>query len=108
MMKFPCGGASWTLDSYNSMKICKNPENFLPGLWILLHLNTMYTKPMVTHFVAVVDVTNQKIFSRSSHPDMLHKKDALKYLIELTGKHLYKDAQARGREMEREDSSCPT
>ena len=97
-MKFPCGGASWTLDSHNSMKIRENPENVLPGLWILLHLNTMYTRPMVTHFVAVVDFTNQNIFSRSSQPDMFFKKDAPKYLTELTGKHLHKDAKPRGRE----------
>ena len=92
LMKFPWGGASWTLDSHNSMKIPENPENVLPGLWILLHPNTMYTRPMVTHFVVVVDVPNQKIFSRSNHPDMFFKKGALKYLVKLTGKHLYKDA----------------
>ena len=74
------------------MKIRENPENVLPGLWILLHPNTMHARPMVTHFVAVVDVTNQKIFSRRSHPDMFFKKGVLKYLVKLTGKHLYKDA----------------
>ena len=78
------------------MKIPENPENVLPGLWILLHPNTMYTRPMVTHFVVVVDVPNQKIFSRSNHPDMFFKKGALiklgKTLVKLTGKHLYKDA----------------
>ena len=57
-MKFPCVGARWTLDSHNSMKIPENAKNLLPSMWILLHLNTMYTRPMVTHFVAVVDVPN--------------------------------------------------
>ena len=27
-------GARWTLDKHNSMKICENPENAFPGLWI--------------------------------------------------------------------------
>ena len=27
--------ASWTLDQHYSMKICDNPENICPGLWIL-------------------------------------------------------------------------
>ena len=40
-VKFPCGGATWTLDPQNFMKICKNPENVYPGLWILLHHNAM-------------------------------------------------------------------
>ena len=74
------------------MKIRENPENVLPGLWILLHPNTMYTRLMITHFVAVVDELNQKIFSRNSHPDMFFKKGALKYLVKITGKHLYKEA----------------
>ena len=56
----------------------------------------MYTRPIVTHFLAVLDVPNQKIFSRSNHPDMFFKKGALiklgKTLVKLTGKHLYKDA----------------
>ena len=51
---------------------------------------------MVTHFVVVVDVANQNIFCRSNHPDMFFKKGALKYLVKLTGKHLYKDAAPRG------------
>ena len=41
LMEFPCGGASWTLDQHNSMKIRENPESVLPGLFILLHPNTM-------------------------------------------------------------------
>ena len=41
MMKYPCWGASWTLDPYNSMKTREKPENVLPGLWILLHPSTM-------------------------------------------------------------------
>ena len=41
MMKFPCRDASWTLDPHNSMKTRENPENFLPGLWILLYPNTV-------------------------------------------------------------------
>ena len=89
-MKFPCGGASWTSDSHNSMKIRRNPENLLPGLWILLHPNTKYTRPMITHFVVVVDVTNPKISSRNSELDMICKKGALKYLVKLNGKHLQK------------------
>ena len=32
LMKLQCGGASWTLDPHNSMKIHENPENVLPGL----------------------------------------------------------------------------
>ena len=40
-MKFLSGGVSWTLDPHNSMKICENPENVLPGLWILLYLSAM-------------------------------------------------------------------
>ena len=28
-MKFPSGGASWTLDPHNSMKVGKNPESVL-------------------------------------------------------------------------------
>ena len=41
LMEFLCGDPSSTLHVHNSMKICENPENFLPGLWILLHHNTM-------------------------------------------------------------------
>ena len=26
--------ARWTLDQHNSMKICENPANACPGLWI--------------------------------------------------------------------------
>ena len=52
----------------------------------------MHASSMVTNSVAVVDVMNQKIFSRSSHPDMFFKKGVLKDLVKLTGKHLYKDA----------------
>ena len=40
-VKFPCGGATWTLDPQNFMKIRKNPENVCPGLRILLHHNAM-------------------------------------------------------------------
>ena len=29
------------LDPQNSMKIRENPENIRPGLWIILHPNTM-------------------------------------------------------------------
>ena len=39
--KFTCGGANCTLTLPNSMKICENPVNVFPGLWILLHPNTM-------------------------------------------------------------------
>ena len=38
------------------------------------------------HFVAEVDITNKRIFSRSSHPEVLCKKIALYHLAELTGK----------------------
>ena len=41
LIKFACGGASWTLNPYNSMKIRENPENARPGLSISLHPNTM-------------------------------------------------------------------
>ena len=41
LMKVLSGGTSWTLDPHNSMKIRENPENVLPGLWILWHLNAM-------------------------------------------------------------------
>ena len=43
LMKFTegGGGASGTLDHYNSIKIRENTENVLPGLWILFHPNTM-------------------------------------------------------------------
>ena len=40
-MKYPCGGAKWTLDLHDSMKICEKPENVLLGLWIHLHPSTM-------------------------------------------------------------------
>ena len=40
-MKFPYGGKNWTLGMHNSMEILENPENVLPGLWIILHPNTM-------------------------------------------------------------------
>ena len=40
-VKFPCGGATWTLDPQNFMKVRKNPENVCPGLRILLHHNAM-------------------------------------------------------------------
>ena len=92
MMKFLCGGASWTLDSHDSMKIPENTENVLPGLRILLHPNTMYTRPMVTHFVAVVNAPNEKIFSRSSHPDIFFQEKCSEIFGKLTGKYLYKDA----------------
>ena len=39
LMKFPLWGASWTLDPHNYMKIRKNPESVLIGLWILSHPN---------------------------------------------------------------------
>ena len=41
LLKFPCGGATWTLDLQNSIKIHKNSENVYPGLWILLPHNAM-------------------------------------------------------------------
>ena len=37
-------------------------------------------------FVAEVDITNKRIFSRSSHPEVFCTKSALNYLAELTGK----------------------
>ena len=40
-IKFLWAGTSWTLDPHNSIKICGDPENVLPGLWVLLHPNTM-------------------------------------------------------------------
>ena len=43
------------------------------------------------HFVTEFDVTNKRIFCRRSHPDVLCKKGTLKYLVKLTGKHVYKD-----------------
>ena len=44
LMKFQCKGASWIIrnKSHNSMKIRENPQNVLPGLWILVQPNTMY------------------------------------------------------------------
>ena len=41
-----------------------------------------------TFFLAEVDVTNKKVFTRSSHPDVFCSKRILKYLVKLTGKHL--------------------
>ena len=35
LMKFRCGGASWTLKLHYSMEICESPENVYPGLRIL-------------------------------------------------------------------------
>ena len=35
-------------------------------------------------------MVDMRIFSRSSHPDIFCKKDALKYLAKLTKKHLYR------------------
>ena len=40
-----------------------------------------------------IDVTNKRIFCKSSHPDFFCKKGALKYLVKLTGKHVYSTAQ---------------
>ena len=40
--------------------------------------------------MAEVDVKNKRIFCRSSHPDEFYKKDALKYLAKLIGKHVYR------------------
>ena len=40
--------------------------------------------------MAKVDVTNKRIFYRSTHRDMFCKKDALEYLPNIIGKHLYK------------------
>ena len=40
--------------------------------------------------MAEVDVTNKRIFYRSSHPDVFCKKGALEYLANFIGKHLYK------------------
>ena len=37
-----------------------------------------------------VDVTNKRIFYRSSHPDMFCKKGALEYSANFIGKHQYK------------------
>ena len=35
-------------------------------------------------------MTNKRIFCRRSHPDVFCKKGALKYLVKLTGKHVYR------------------
>ena len=40
--------------------------------------------------MAEVDVTNKRIFYRSSHPDMFCKKGVLEYLANFIGKHQYK------------------
>ena len=34
-------------------------------------------------------MTSKRIFCRSSHPDVICEKVALKYLTKLTGKHVY-------------------
>ena len=40
--------------------------------------------------MAEVDVTNKRIFYRSSHPDMFCKKGVLEYLANFIGKHQYR------------------
>ena len=40
--------------------------------------------------MAEVDVTNKRIFCRSSHPGMFCKKGVLEYLENFIGKHQYK------------------
>ena len=42
------------------------------------------------NFVAGVNLTNKKVLSRCSHPEMLYKNRVLKYLVDITGKHLYR------------------
>ena len=40
-IKFPHEGKKWTLGMRNSMEIPDNPENVVPGFWILSHPNTI-------------------------------------------------------------------
>ena len=57
------------------------------------------------------DVTNKRIFCRKSHPDVFCRKGALKYLVKLTGKHVYrglfqKKFQALGLKLYLKRGSC--